>query len=577
MSQIFVRTHEIEYVVLTVNGNVSFTQMSFDFITANINVNKLDSAIDIDPLFHKMSRAFDEGGAKGLLLINLGTGEKHCMIVFDTQTLDEDGEDEEQNLTEDSNQTYVDMSLFLSKLDEPLEGRSIDSIPLVSQLGNLRAEFAELEDEGFVDLDASAPIQRPYAAEYESEEEADRSIHLEALERSRLSANLRSARKSHLDQSNSGEPENFDFGGHDDGGYDDYIGDDDGGERFSSLSFTGTLYNDDSQEQNTAAVLDAIAAGRTVGRSDYEFFDQHALSHVSGNAWAGALHWKPAVRPKKDIHREQTDEKKLSRKVAKERRYVDLTFTPDMTDILRMPPKARGMNKSNPLQFSKTVLAKHTCSDNLLPVDAYLTVHDFNSLFLRPKSSLDVCISNNDASRELKTVAFDMGPDETYGGDWDNDSYGGGDDGDGFAFAESGFGAEEGPEFAGLNGIRHVEKIQIGYATIAKKVDVKRLKQDLWTEIETHLPERPENHNSLDEVKESELNVKDIAPHTPSKSSVPLSFFDTVQEMERSKKQADASLPFYFMCILHLANEQELRLEPQGLDDFLIYRDQALH
>jgi len=52
---------------------------------ANINMNKLDSAYDIDPLFHKMSKKFDEGGAKGLLLANLDIAWDNCAIVFDSK------------------------------------------------------------------------------------------------------------------------------------------------------------------------------------------------------------------------------------------------------------------------------------------------------------------------------------------------------------------------------------------------------------------------------------------------------------------------------------------------------------
>jgi len=50
----------------------------------NINMSKMDSAFDIDPLFHKMSKTFDEGGAKGLLLVNLGVASDSCRIVFDS-------------------------------------------------------------------------------------------------------------------------------------------------------------------------------------------------------------------------------------------------------------------------------------------------------------------------------------------------------------------------------------------------------------------------------------------------------------------------------------------------------------
>lgn len=64
---------------------------TFHFLTSyhhsmieNINMSKMDSAFDIDPLFHKMSKTFDEGGAKGLLLVNLGVASDSCRIVFDS-------------------------------------------------------------------------------------------------------------------------------------------------------------------------------------------------------------------------------------------------------------------------------------------------------------------------------------------------------------------------------------------------------------------------------------------------------------------------------------------------------------
>src|SRR6056300_149732 len=59
-------------------------------------MSKLDSAYDIDPLFHKMSKAFDEGGAKGLLLGNLGVAQNGCHIVFDSKESEEEEKKEEE-------------------------------------------------------------------------------------------------------------------------------------------------------------------------------------------------------------------------------------------------------------------------------------------------------------------------------------------------------------------------------------------------------------------------------------------------------------------------------------------------
>lgn len=39
----------------------------------HINASKVENDAFVDPMFHKMSQAFDEGGAKGMLMANLVT------------------------------------------------------------------------------------------------------------------------------------------------------------------------------------------------------------------------------------------------------------------------------------------------------------------------------------------------------------------------------------------------------------------------------------------------------------------------------------------------------------------------
>ena len=151
-------------------------------------MNKLDSAYDIDPLFHQMSQKFDEGGAKGLLLVNLGVAADGCRIVLDSkedtqatiddsnsshslsQTNDEITESvvsckhQEEKVTDDNqtqehhtdanleqNEGTIDISCLSQKLQELLLCSPIDTLQLVPQLENLRTEYKHLEAEGFVD------------------------------------------------------------------------------------------------------------------------------------------------------------------------------------------------------------------------------------------------------------------------------------------------------------------------------------------------------------------------------------------------------------------------------------------
>lgn len=132
-------------------------------------MSRLDSAFDIDPLFHKMSKSFDEGGAKGLLLGNLGVSQRGCRIVFDSK---EDEQDEENNNNSDSvgdvkpneeegenvttslknNEREIDVSRLGAKLASTLAScgyRSPASAPFVPQLESLRRDYALLEAEGY--------------------------------------------------------------------------------------------------------------------------------------------------------------------------------------------------------------------------------------------------------------------------------------------------------------------------------------------------------------------------------------------------------------------------------------------
>jgi condensin complex subunit 2 len=133
---------------------------------ANINIHKLDAAFDIDPLFHKMSKNFDEGGAKGLLLANLGASFQEnaggCKIIFDSSLDDDANEDEaKQANTRDDlikpGSIMVDVSTLAAKIDSLVAAgaghscHNLEDMLLVPQLASLRKQFLELEQGGFVD------------------------------------------------------------------------------------------------------------------------------------------------------------------------------------------------------------------------------------------------------------------------------------------------------------------------------------------------------------------------------------------------------------------------------------------
>jgi condensin complex subunit 2 len=141
-----------------------------------------------------------------------------------------------------------------------------------------------------------------------------------------------------------------------------------------------------------------------------------------------------------------------------------------------------------------------------------------------------------------------------------------------------------------IEGVRKVEKVRVNHANVAKRVDVKRLKKELWAEVESKtasdihaqvsLSEEqpitdPDNKDSFDIEG---LNSKCEQIEDEELDDGKLSFKETVFKMEATEAQEDVSLAFYFICMLHLANEKGLKLEngEHGLNDFVISKDDTI-
>ncbi len=130
-----------------------------------------------------MSQKFDEGGAKGLLLVNLSVANDGCRIVLDSKELkdgddagdedeNEEGSDEVLDANEngekaiDANESrsndiddkqmpreegMVDITCLTRKLRDFLSLKPLDSYDIAPQLEDLRKSYDVLEEEGYVD------------------------------------------------------------------------------------------------------------------------------------------------------------------------------------------------------------------------------------------------------------------------------------------------------------------------------------------------------------------------------------------------------------------------------------------
>jgi len=395
-----------------------------------------------------------------------------------------------------------------------------------------------------------------------------------------------------------------DFGGDDDndsnhGGFSDFMVMEDETPANISYSPAKLLPPPSLAATTTANFLDMICTTNDAiqSTSSFAFIDPSALEKfVSGNNWAGSAHWKKSsAARKKQMQKENMDSNLqpetmvTSKKKTKETiiKYVDLyKETPEMESLLEAPKKSR-KTRNDPLQLTEATKKKNMKTNNCLPFDSSISLRDLTSLFGRPNDQImrtaAVSALTEESTNRRKTVAFydtavpfDDGVDDSY------------DDGPAFNFTADEDGGRvddftESTNFIEKNieGVRLIEKVSIGYATVAKRVDVRSLKKNLWAELEARIGDEEKNAEVQEEDSVSTLLTSFSVPvereaatvSSPEQSQV--SFQSIVNTMDSKQTQADATVPFYFICLLHLANEKGLYLDSSGmgLEDFLICKD----
>lgn len=572
---------------------------------ANLNISKLESAYDIDPIFHRMSQKFDEGGAKGLLLNNLGVANDGCRIVLDSKeepTEEPQLTDEEVVEMSDEKALYqekmIDLTSIMEKFGESLSIYSLDCMQFVPQLEDLRQRYEALEAEGFVD--ATKIIKKPksnrYANDEDEEAAAEESIHREALERSTanpggtsfLLGNT-SVANAYKDDDDDCDDNGVGFEIHDDGNdddnFDNFLAMDTHADKYSSDSFRNSCTEDEfssldntSQNKKASTLLDELCDGDLLTQgTQFTYFNPKAIEGISsGNQWAGSAHWKKRV-DKAKLTKKSTNSEPKRKDHKRKKKHVQTTsvinlYAPDdcIKSLLKSKPNKGRKTKADPTQLTNAMVLKYNKERNVLPYDAEIDLNQFTDLFMRPGSNL----LNKGASTEsqVKNVDFEAFDTKQYYDDNADDNY---DDGPGFDLHENIDGEDE-FVIKELEGIRKIGKIEIGHAHVAKKVDVKRLKSDLWIELyEKTAPDEMKSISSEDCLLSSSVEDSTLSTvPTPALEKV-VSFKETVEKLGSTEAQEDVSLAFYFICVLHLANEKGLKLEngDHGLQDFIISRD----
>ncbi|KAJ6624945.1 condensin complex subunit 2/barren [Mycena sp. CBHHK59/15] len=538
---------------------------------------KLDLEFSVDPLFKKTCADFDEGGAQGLLMnhLSLGAGsEGGLRVIFDasdsvgTVEADEDLEEPEDavDLTDLRRDFLPDLSVLEDKeISHSLADFSFSKASLAFDDTTFFQDNTQHFNHDDDDDDDNDAGPTDYAMDVDS-----------------------------------GTPPVEDFFVGDDAVGDDYGGDmmggdDYGGENQSNgsgmvseqgMSRPGGIMPFDPRRPPNEMIMAMTDADADGGMMDY--FDKNFLKN-----WDGPEHWKL----RKTIRRADAD---TSTKAAKPRREKKEAFKLDFfapakkslkeTSNELFAPVTRGAGINLPgtgpaaRKGKKKGKEKEKKDDHSLPDDMHFSSRQLVSLFLKPKFQLKMrgqrVRYNEEGDGEVdENFWAQAAADQAAGRDGDDEdaTAGGGaipfntqffhddyDDGpgfdDGYDDGEGGGAAEVEPGeqdlLAATQGkSRRVKPEFVNYAKRAKRVDVRKLKDNIWKGLDIVVLPPKEEDDSMD------VDPDEPKPTDPAEARVFSSVISGLQRSYPREKMEEISTSFCFICLLHLANEQGLKLE----------------
>ncbi|KAI2466640.1 barren [Annulohypoxylon bovei var. microspora] len=581
---------------------------------ASLQLKKFELEFGVDPLFKKASADFDEGGAKGLLLNHLmidGQGR----IVFDSSddandasakgskprrredaAADEDDEEaddqseatitEEQHTQEDDD-IEIDIGALgsrffpdLSRLDEQDICPSLKTFELGNPSGSMELPFLRASEDDNDDEDLSKNSVGDKSGMFIDEDNPAGFDDMTAMggfdiaEVAFGEGGEAWAREAAL------EPQMRPYN----------VGADDG--------MPGVDGADGVEDDNGDYIISMNRAknGDKMHEDILGYFDQALQKN-----WAGPEHWR--IRKIKDANKPET-----ATRQRKEKEPFEIDFKSSLDQKLGEAIFTQAASNSAISMPKKDWKSK---TRNLLPDDKHFNSTQLLSLFLKPKARMSrrnrfgnkgglfgsgggQDNNNNVAAGEMDEAFWAQREPQQNAeqdtvlptGDYDANFFddemplpGGGmldDDDDEFADARDHFspGADVPvTQDIGITGMldngmttggfgtqlvtstRRLRPEYVQYARVAKKVDVRRLKEELWKGI--GFPETPVDPN------------RSRLPTPPTDSDKPkeeptLKFTDVMNDLQAVYPKAvmdDISTSFCFICLLHLANEKGLAID----------------
>ncbi|KAL1220456.1 Condensin complex subunit 2 [Cardamine amara subsp. amara] len=451
---------------------LSTLEPSFDAL----NVKKFDVAFAVDPLYHQTSAQFDEGGAKGLLLNNLGVY-GGCQVLFDSLEIP-------GKLVSSANQHDKSETIDLSFAKECVEQMVLNMRKKDEIVPSLRSIINQFDEENQRPSDTFScgekttepfDISHTNDASYADDDEGYENF---------------GASFDYEDQSGAGD-ENFGHNG------------------------AEPAYSNFYEEVEPASLQDMDSDDRFDNVDDYLFLSLGISSKQ--NSWAGPDHWKYKKTKVSDDHPPENKSSPPAKKTRKKKQAEpELDFTKalgeEMPDIFA-PPK-------NPK--SLLLPASRAPCQTKLPEDCHYQPESLVKLFLLPNV---MCIGRR--RRKCSGETSRQQNDYEHAESWGNDNASWGNDDGPFDNGNDQSDVEDPNSL--ISQPRQVNKIEVQYDKASKQVDVQILKETLWEclqespqppiQDEEH-PQEPVESRSFKELLASFPDdcqaagtTQDISPH----------------------------------------------------------------
>ncbi|TDL23688.1 barren [Rickenella mellea] len=571
---------------------------------AQLRSKKLDLEFSVDPLFKKTCADFDEGGAQGLLMnhLSLGVGSEGSMrVIFDASDSMGKVRDEEEDVVEPEDP--IDLSyLRIEFIQDPsfmedaaishsLAGFSFSKDAFALDSNFMNETFCNDDVQGDDDDDDNfgAPQDAPMDMDGGGGNDDVQDFFVG-------------------DQAVGDDYGGMDIGGDDQGGFDGGHGVDGdeaaaGGDGAAPARPGAFEPFDPRRAPNERDLIMAMTDANAEGGS-LDYFDQTFMKN-----WAGPEHWKlRKVIRRPDATAANADASKQKRE-KKEPFKIDF-LTPSeksQKEIMKeiFAPVSKGGSITLPNAASKSAKKskrskakdKEKRNEQTLPDDMHFSSRQLVTLFLKPKFALRMRgyrARLNEGDGEVDEnfwaqAAADQAAgrngeevDETADGgaipfntQFFHDEY---DDGPGFDDIYDGDGpmptgdgmaadVEPGEQdllAATAGQTRRVRPEFVNYAKRAKRVDVRKLKENIWKGLDIVVSHSPPE-NEADEDLGMEMD-ESRPPTDPEESRVFTSVISGLQKSYPKEKMEEISTSFCFICLLHLANERGLKIEVGGDD-----------